>query len=895
VLEALEGGIIVLDGRRRVMSWNRWIARASGIAATEALGRDIAGLFPGLEASGLWTAIGDSLETGMSRLLTYSLNPTMLPLHYRDGRALLHSVAVRSLPDEASGDMLCLVQISDVTAVVERERLLRDRRDARHRAVVDTAAEAIVTTDADGTIRWINPAGERQFGYGSEELIGQSIGRLLGTDATTWVSLASLVDGGASEIVPVAMTGQHSDGSVADIELSLSRWESGGRSYVTGILRDVTARVRTERRLQHHNERALLLASAATQLLAATDPIAVVHDLFGLVSAHLRLDAFFHYVATADGSALELAASGGIAAQDARAAARLELGEAVCGQVALRREPSHVTGIQSSDDPALAFVRQVGLDTYACTPLVAGGTLLGTLGFGRRAPESAFDEDELRFLRTICHYVAMAQERLRAQAALQASEERLRLAVEGTGMATWDLDLATGRAVWSRHHFTLLGYPPDPAGAATREMFRARLHPEDVPAFEAEWARARREADVFRSSFRIRRADDGAERWMEAYGRFQRDGGGAGRFIGVFFDVTERRAAEERQTLLMREVDHRAKNALAVVRSVLRLTRAEDPRRYAEAVEGRVSALARAHTLLAQDYWRGAGIQAVVEQELAPYRGEARVVIGGPPLRLVADAVQPLSMALHELATNAAKYGALSVPGGRVEVSWVLDPATGRLRLHWAEHGGPPIAAPPERRGFGSTLVAAIVRGQLGGAAELRWDPAGLRCTLEIAPEKLSREGVAAPGALPGATPAVAEMGDPGLFEVSLQGRRVLVAEDEPTLAMELQAALTGLGCEVLGPATTVEEGLSLALREGPRGIDIAVLDVNLHGRTVFPLAEMLQERGVPVLYATGYGELPEGRLRRGSSRLLPKPVDHEDLVAMLRLLLAAGDRAADH
>jgi two-component sensor histidine kinase/CheY-like chemotaxis protein len=362
--------------------------------------------------------------------------------------------------------------------------------------------------------------------------------------------------------------------------------------------------------------------------------------------------------------------------------------------------------------------------------------------------------------------------------------------------------------------------------------------------------------------------------------------GGSRRFMGVLFDVTERKTAEEHQRLLMREVDHRAKNALAVVRSVLRLTRSDDPKRYAEAVEGRVAALARAHTLLAQDLWTGASLRAVVEQELAPYRGGGRVAISGNSVRLTADAVQPLSMALHELATNAAKYGALSDPGGRVEVSWQQEPATGAVRLRWAELDGPPILAPPERRGFGSTLVDSVCRGQLGGQAEVHWHTDGLVCDIGIARSKIVPEtgNGFGPISLANTLPKASGFELPG---VSLRGRRILIVEDEPVVAMELRQFLTRLGCVVLGPAGTLDEALALAALHPGAGIDLGILDVNLHGQISYPLADLLAERGVPVVYTSGYGDLPHDRAARDDTVLLLKPVDDADLEAALRRVLA--------
>jgi two-component sensor histidine kinase len=204
--------------------------------------------------------------------------------------------------------------------------------------------------------------------------------------------------------------------------------------------------------------------------------------------------------------------------------------------------------------------------------------------------------------------------------------------------------------------------------------------------------------------------------------------------------VTDRTAAAERQELLMRELDHRAKNALAVVQAALRLTPKDDPSAYARAVEGRVAALARAHTLLARAQWTGADLRAMAEGELAPFLDTGasapgagpRAELDGPPLALKPGAAQALSMALHELATNATKHGALSASGGRVSLSWRVDRASGELRLRWVERGGPRVSAPPARRGFGSRVLDGTVRGQLGGAVSRAWEPAGLVCEVGV-------------------------------------------------------------------------------------------------------------------------------------------------------------------
>ena len=223
-----------------------------------------------------------------------------------------------------------------------------------------------------------------------------------------------------------------------------------------------------------------------------------------------------------------------------------------------------------------------------------------------------------------------------------------------------------------------------------------------------------------------------------------RDAGGKRFFTGIMRDISARKADEARRLLLMREVDHRAKNALAVVQAVLRLTPAGEPRAFAAAVEARVAALARVHSLLAEGGWSGADLRAVAERELAPYaaprhggaaaQGPA-VLLDGPPVPLAPTAVQPFAMVLHELATNAAKHGALSALGGRVEVRWCegrLAGGDGVLRLRWAETGGPPVAGAPARRGFGSRVIESTLSHQLGGAVRRAWDAGGLVCDVEV-------------------------------------------------------------------------------------------------------------------------------------------------------------------
>ena len=223
--------------------------------------------------------------------------------------------------------------------------------------------------------------------------------------------------------------------------------------------------------------------------------------------------------------------------------------------------------------------------------------------------------------------------------------------------------------------------------------------------------------------------------------------------------TAEIQAGEARLRLLAREVDHRAKNALSVVQATLRLTPRTDAASFAASVEGRVLALARAQTLLAADQWRGASLGMLLRTELSPFvarDGEGpSAELEGPAVLLPPVATQPLAMVAHELATNAVKHGALAVPEGRVLVSWevVVPPAEPgpagpgagpeRLRLRWAESGGPPVAGPPARRGFGSRVLQSVVRGQLGGTIVMHWEAGGLVAEIEVPLSAGARTGMA--------------------------------------------------------------------------------------------------------------------------------------------------------
>jgi PAS domain S-box-containing protein len=201
-------------------------------------------------------------------------------------------------------------------------------------------------------------------------------------------------------------------------------------------------------------------------------------------------------------------------------------------------------------------------------------------------------------------------------------------------------------------------------------------------------------------------------------------------------DISQQVEARERLELLRREVDHRAKNVLQIVQSLLHLTRAKTHEEYIAALEGRIRILALAHNHVAENEWRGAPLNALLDETLSPFRSSVtHIRLGGPSAFVDATSAQALSLTVNELATNASKYGALSVEGGEVSLSWMVG--EDGIRLVWAERGGPRVRE-PSARGFGTHLIQSVLPNQTGGDVDLRWEEAGLCCELRIPPAHFS-------------------------------------------------------------------------------------------------------------------------------------------------------------
>jgi PAS domain S-box-containing protein len=458
-------------------------------------------------------------------------------------------------------------------------------------------------------------------------------------------------------------------------------------------------------------------------------------------------------------------------------------------------------------------------------------------------------------------------------AQLLKSEQRRSLALAAGNMGSWDWEEATGDILWDEGQCLIFGV--DPKGfVPAPENIRALVHPDDWAALQEQAQRLLTRGEPFQAEFRVVRPR-GEVRWCIGSAAATRDAvGKVVRLSGVTIDITERKEAEERQTLLAREVDHRARNALAVVQSIIRLTKSDCLANYTRSIEGRIKALSVAHAVLSQSRWDGADLRRLVDEELAPYRsGPEKVALAGPDVTLEPTAAQTLTLALHELATNAAKYGALSSAVGRIELTW--QTRDGDLMLRWTEKGGPAIAAEPAK-GFGTKIVTESIQRQLGGRVRYEWTADGLCCEISVPRDKLKDREPPKP---------VPKSAGNGMLQ--RPARRILVVEDEALVAMELADSLTELGFTVIGPFTNLAEAKQ-ALERGE--IDAAVLDVNLGGEPIYPLAAILAARNKPFVFVTGY-DSDSIDMRFKNAPVLQKPIEQ----ALLRRLFTPAGSAEEN
>lgn len=345
--------------------------------------------------------------------------------------------------------------------------------------------------------------------------------------------------------------------------------------------------------------------------------------------------------------------------------------------------------------------------------------------------------------------------------------------------------------------------------------------------------------------------------------------------------AAERHQASARQELLIAELNHRVRNILGVIRGLIRQSQPDEHsvKEFVKVVDGRIHALARAHNQITDDHWGPAPLQALIDAETAAIPdGADRIEGGGPPILLNPQAYSVMALVVHELVTNSTKYGSLS-SSGVVDLSWHRNNHRD-LIVTWREIGGPPVK-PPERKGFGTTIVDRSVPYDLGGTAEARYKEAGFEADFCIPARHVSEPKSFAGPAISFPRPSPTHPVEPP--PKFLAGRTALLVEDSLIISLDAEDILTRLGTDGVIAHATAQGALDFLDESAP---SLAVLDINLGDRTSFPVADRLQEQGVPFIFASGYGEQASLPMEHRTRQVLQKPYTLENMARALAGLI---------
>ncbi|MDP9840409.1 PAS domain S-box-containing protein [Neorhizobium huautlense] len=443
-----------------------------------------------------------------------------------------------------------------------------------------------------------------------------------------------------------------------------------------------------------------------------------------------------------------------------------------------------------------------------------------------------------------------AEERARAEDALRLSEERFQQFAKASASGLWIRDAETLTMEFMSPALSTI-YGVDSSELLGEEkQWASMIIPEDRDSAVNHLLQARQGASAVHE-FRIQRVSDQAFRWIRNTDFPLRDNGDIPRVGGIAEDVTEAKLSAEHQGVLLAELQHRVRNLMGMIR-VMANRSASGPssvEEYRSSLEGRLLALARVQTLLTRQANLGGSLRNIVETEIAAQAHHpSQYTLSGPDVMLSPKAVEVLTLAFHELSTNALKYGALSIPEGTVTVRWVVEEERGKpwLSLDWIESGAP-FREPPSRRGFGSELIEMKIPYELRGTGKIMFDGGQASCQLRI-PLRIA-ESILATDA---PTPVKIHGGSLDMTDApDLSGRSILIVEDDYYMASDFASVLRSAGAEVLGPCPSEEAALSVLEHTTPTG---ALLDLNLGGGGPrFEIARILEGRGIPFMFITGY------------------------------------------
>jgi PAS domain S-box-containing protein len=568
-------------------------------------------------------------------------------------------------------------------------------------ALLDSMTEGVSLATEDGTIVYANPAEERIFGYTPGELNGlhvsvQNAYPPEDNERIIRSVIQDLKDHGSWE---GEWLNRRKDGSVFHTKARISTVEIDGRPYWLCVQDDVTEhKAATEALRKSEGLKGAILS-------ASLDSIVTIDRDSRIVEWNAAAERTFGYsreVATGqDMTELIVPAE----AREAHRAGMLRYLETGIGPVLNKRIEVEGLRCDGSRFPI----------ELAISPIDIGGAALFTA-----------------FIRDI-------SARKRSELVLLESEQRLRATYENASAGIGEVD-ATGRFLRVNERLCLItGYPREEL--LGRTIFEI-THPEDR---EHDREYFRRQVEGRLDAYRLEKRylhKSGRAIWIDVSASVVRESSGAFSYgIRVVDDITERKNAEIHQRLLVNELNHRVKNSLAVVQAIISqsLKAADSPKALSQALEARIVALANAHDVLTKSNWEAADLTEIIRSALRPHdRDPTPFKIVGPALRIKPKPALSLSLAIHELATNAAKYGALSTPNGRIDLTWhITDGHERSFHMQWKESGGPPVAQPTQK-GFGSNLLERALAADLGGRIAMSYFASGLVCMIDVPTEEIA-------------------------------------------------------------------------------------------------------------------------------------------------------------
>ena len=776
----------------------------------------------------------------------------------------------------------------DIHARKTAEAALRESEE-KHRTLFDTmgqgCVEVEVVRNADGRAvdyRYLelNPAFERLFGIPVAEAKGR-------TGSEVFPGLQSIWHEAFDQIVRRSKPER-----LEYLEASLDRWfvafaypQGGDRLII--LSEDVTEHKRAEVALRENEERQAFLLKLSDALRPLADPEEVQATAAELLGRHLGVDNSNYYEIDAEGWAVR---SHGYTTGAVGVPVRFKVTD--FGQQwadSYQAGRTVVISDMATDERFSTSEREAWRANRLCAglgvPLLKKGRLCATFGFNHAQPRH-WTSSEIALAEETAERTWAAVERARAETALRESEERFTQFANASSGGIWVRNAATlGMEYVSPAIGPIYGVELDTIGGDI-EKWAALIVPDDRNIALQHIERARLgEAVVY--EFRIQRLSDQAFRWIRDTG-FPLGGNGHVRRIGgIAEDVTEAKLAVEHQAVLLAELQHRVRNIMAVIRVITARTgeRADSVQSYTDLMMGRLLALARVQALLTRAANVSVSIAGIVQDEVSSQaQHEGQYVLDGPDIALSPKAAEVLTLAIHELATNALKYGALSVSHGRITVKWATFEKRGTpwLAFDWTEEGAPagaqPTADAPRRRGFGSELIEGRVPYELKGRGWVTIEPGGARCHMEF-PLRESAS-ILETDAPQQATVFGGALDMTG--EADLSGHRILVVEDDYFLATDAVRALQGAGAEVLGPFSTEEDAKAELDEQRP---DAAVVDINLGLGPSFKLATTLKDTGIPFVFTTGYDLEVIPAEFEGVERL-QKPVQLRQIIAAIARLL---------